>query len=159
MHSWLEFRRRSHFLSARLVVLTANNLLKVIMTVKYFLHSILRNHFCKVERNILRKKPLRITAQMCVNCQENLLSRPSGIQANHAHCTSLHKETEHSIKIFETQEFRNDLYTRLFFGHFEKNSRPKKLKPKKNSSKISKNSSKSFKNSIICQLKTDYLLK
>ena len=77
IHSWLEFRRRSHFLSARLVVLTANNLLKVIMTVKYFLHSILRNQFCKVERNILRMKPL--TAQMCVNWQENLLSRPSGI--------------------------------------------------------------------------------
>ena len=45
-----------------------------------------------------------------------------------------------------------------FFGHFEKNSRPKKLKLKKNSSKFSKNSSKSFKNSIICQLKTDFLL-
>ena len=43
-------------------------------------------------------------------------------------------------------------YNRLFFGHFEKNSRPKKLKPKKNWSK-------SFKNSIICQLKTDFLLK
>ena len=28
--------------------------------------------------------------------------------------------------------------TRLFFGHFEKNSRPKKLKQKKNSSKFSK---------------------
>ena len=41
---------------------------------------------------------------------------------------------------------------RLFFGHFEKNSRPKKLMPKKNSSKL-------FKNSIICQLKTDFLLK
>ena len=47
----------------------------------------------------------------------------------------------------------------FFFGHFEKNSRPKKLKPKKNSSKFSKNSSKSFKNSIICQLKTDFFAK
>ena len=65
MHSWLEFRRRSHFLSARLVVLTANNLLKVIMTVKYFLHSILMsNHFSKAQRNILRMKPFRVTAQM-----------------------------------------------------------------------------------------------
>ena len=48
--------------------------------------------------------------------------------------------------------------SQAFFGHFEKNSRPKKLKPKKNSSEFSKNSSKSFKNSIICQLKTDILL-
>ena len=48
---------------------------------------------------------------------------------------------------------------RLFFGHFEKNSRLKKLEPKKNSSKFSKNSIKSFKNSIICQLKTVFLLK
>jgi len=47
----------------------------------------------------------------------------------------------------------------FFFGHFEKNSRPKKLKPKKTQANFQKNSSKSFKNSIICQLKTDFLLK
>ena len=35
----------------------------------------------------------------------------------------------------------------------------KKLNAKKKSSKFSKNSSKSFKNSIICQLNTDFLLK
>ena len=33
-------------------------------------------------------------------------------------------------------------YVRLFFGHFEKNSRPKKLKPKKTQANFSKNSSK-----------------
>ena len=39
-----------------------------------------------------------------------------------------------------------------FFGHFEK------TQGRKNSSKFSKNSSSSFKNSIICQLNTDFLL-
>ena len=73
IHSWLEFRRRSHFLSARLVVLTANNLLKVIMTVKYFLHSILSNHFSKVQRNILRMKPFRVTAVLLQHkCQNEM---------------------------------------------------------------------------------------
>ena len=45
-----------------------------------------------------------------------------------------------------------DSLTQAFFGLFEKNSRQKKLRPKKNSSK-------SFQNSIICQLKTYFLLK
>ena len=39
----------------------------------------------------------------------------------------------------------NMTLNKLIFGHFEKDSRPK-------------NSSKSFKKSIICQLKTDFLL-
>ena len=46
-----------------------------------------------------------------------------------------------------------------FFGHFEKKIQAKKTQAKKNSSKFSKNSSKSFKNSIICQLKTDFFAK
>ena len=44
------------------------------------------------------------------------------------------------------------MYQAFFFGHFEK-----KLEAKK--PQAEKNSSKSFKNSIICQLKTDFLLK
>ena len=46
-----------------------------------------------------------------------------------------------------------------FFWTFRKKTQGQKTQAKKNSSKFSKNSSKSFKNSIICQLKTDFLLK
>ena len=46
-----------------------------------------------------------------------------------------------------------------FFWTFRKKLKAKKILAEKNSSKFSKNSRKSFKNSIICQLKTDFLLK
>ena len=51
------------------------------------------------------------------------------------------------------------VYWTVFWTFRKKNSRPKKLKPKKTLTNISKNSSKLFKNSIICQLKTNFLLK
>ena len=46
-----------------------------------------------------------------------------------------------------------------FFWTSKKIQGRKNSSRKKNSSKFSKSSSKSFKNSIICQLKTDFLLK
>ena len=48
--------------------------------------------------------------------------------------------------------FSGSLVFRRFFEHFEKKSRPKKLKLKKTQAIFPKNSSKLFENSIFCQL-------
>ena len=63
-----------------------------------------------------------------------------------------------SISIKKPRYKRRWSLSRLFWT-FRKKLKAKKTQAEKNSSKFSQNSSKSIKNSIICQLKTDFLLK